>query len=350
MTANTFCRHLSNGYRIYINQGKITWKPCCYWQDAEIPFDNIDTRRSEINVAEPWYHRACDQCGQEEIYKTPNGYREIGNRIIPVIDQRRAGWIDIQADLTCNGGCLTCGPWSSSYWQSELAKYQEWVPVSVKQDLQGLVDSVFQSLDVSELRILQFLGGEPFLSDVDSWAMRYITRPEQCILKYTTNGSVYPKPDRVASWQQFEQVIINFSIDGIGSKFEYLRHPLQWSRVEDNIKRFLDENSVNLVFHINHTVTPLNIWYYDEFIDWVDRTFPSQRFKGIHTHPAYGVMSVSATNGRVRQMVRDRYGNDHILSKMLADNPYADSGFSKWIQQWDQRRGTDWRLVFGEIA
>lgn len=347
---NSFCRHLSNGFRIYIRQGKVSWRPCCYWQGPEIDFENFAQQRNEINVDHPWYHESCSTCQTEESYKTPNGYREIGNRVIPVLPQHKAGWIDIQADITCNGGCLICGPWSSSFWQSELSRYREFEIAPVRHDLHQLVNSIFAQIDTSELRLLQFLGGEPFLSDVDQWAMAHINNPGQCMLKYTTNGSVFPKLDRITSWKKFKEVLINFSIDGVGPQFEYLRYPLQWSRVEDNVKRMIDINADNVAFHINHSVTPLNIYFYQEFLDWVAKTFPPERFRGIHTHPAYGTMSVASTTGKVRQMVVDRYGSDHLLSKMLADNPYCDTGFTEWIEKWDQRRSLNWRSVFKAIA
>lgn len=350
MTSNSFCRHLSNGFRIFIKNGRVTWLPCCYWQGEEIAFDHLQSRRSAINISTPWHHQECARCGNEEVYKTPNGYREVSHRIIPKMDQQKAGWIDIQADITCNGGCLICGPWNSSFWQTELARHKEWSIVPVERDLKTLVDSVFAQVDVSELRLLQFLGGEPFLSDVDQWAMAHIEHPEQCVLKYTTNGSVYPQSDRIDSWRRFKEVQINLSIDGIGAKFEYLRYPLQWNRVESHIQRYLNEREINFSFHINHTLTPLNIWYYGEFIAWVNATFPATRFRGIHAHTAYGVMSVAATSQRVRDMVLDRYGSNHMLTQMLAANPLTANDFWPWIEKWDQRRGTAWTRVFKEIV
>jgi hypothetical protein len=350
MSSNSFCKHLSNGYRIFIRNGKITWLPCCYWQGDEIPFENLQNRRDQLNVSTPWAHNECSKCRTEESYK-PTGYRQAGHAIIPVIESTKTGWIDIQADETCNGGCLICGPWSSSYWQGQLIKYNEHPIVQVEKNLKQLVDQVFSSLDVSELGLLQFLGGEPFLSDVDQYALKYITNPSICQLKYTTNGSIYPKPDRIEQWSKFKKILINFSIDGVGKRFEYLRYPLKWSKVEDNVKRLIDEPLDNLYFHINHTITPLNIYYYDEFQEWVDRIFPKDRLTGIHTHTAYGTMNVSATSDAVRAKVIAKYGQGHMLCNMLASNTNQDSAnmFREYINKWDQRRATDWSNTFPDI-
>lgn len=348
MTSNTFCRHLSNGYRIYIKNGKITWLPCCYWEGSALPFKNLEQHRTRLNISTPWAHQECNKCHIEEAYKT-SGYRAAGNGIIPELPDSKVGWLDIQADMTCNGGCLICGPWSSSYWQNELAKYNEYVIAPIEKNLQPLVDEIFQALDTSELRLLQFLGGEPFLSKVDQYALQHIVNPHICKLKYTTNGSVYPKSTRINQWRNFKEVLINLSIDGVGDRFDYLRYPLKWNQVEDNIKKLINEPLDNIKFHINHTVTPLNIYYYDEFLDWVDSTFPKERFTGIHTHTAYGVMSVAGATDGIRAKVLNKYGADHMLWKMLESNKLQNSNFWTHINLWDHRRSTNWQTTFPDI-
>lgn len=352
MTSNSFCRHLSNGYRINIVGNDITWMPCCQWTGSAIPFQDLETHRRRINIDTPWHHRECQRCGQEESYKTSQSYRHIGNRIIPPdLDSSKVGWLDIQADMTCNGGCLICGPWNSSYWQNELRRYQEYPAVSPKQDLSQCIKKIFSALDVSELASLQFLGGEPFLSDTDTLSFPYITHPELCRLKYTTNGSVWPRAERQAQWQRFREVSINFSIDAIGDRFDYLRYPLKWSVVKDNVKRLVDSASPNMTFHINHTLTPLNVYYYQEFVDWVNEIFPTEIFRGTHVHTAYGIMSVASVNESLRDMVENIYGSDHMISKILRQNP-QNHGTAFWnhVALWDHRRGTDWRQTFPDIV
>lgn len=351
MSSNTFCRHLSNGYRIFINNNRITWMPCCYWTGDAMPFEDLDVQRTQINDSTPWAHRECGKCRSEEEYKN-GGYRKAGSRVIPSgMPDTKVAWLDIQADITCNGGCLTCGPWSSSYWQSELSKYREFELRSSSLDLEDHVTTIFNKLDTSELRLIQFLGGEPFLSDTDTFALPKIINPAICEIKYTTNGSVYPQARRMEQWARFKSVLINFSIDGIGTRFEYQRYPLKWDKVQDNIHRLIAETDLNVRFHINHTVTPFNIYYYQEFLDWAKDTFPADRFTGIHTHPAYGTLSVSNCSNKLRKLVLDKYGEDHIICKMMQDNPVVDAtNFWKYITTWDHRRSQDWKTVYPDIV
>jgi 4Fe-4S single cluster domain len=353
MDTNTFCKHLSNGYRIYIdNNQNITYMPCCYWQGAPLKFDTVLADRKFLNNSTPWAHKECNLCRKEEKYKEQN-YRAIGNKIIPDnLPSTKVGWLDIQADITCNGGCLICGPHNSSFWTNQLNKYNESLEVAKKVNLQQSIDQIFQTLDFSEIHQLQFLGGEPFLSETDALALPYITNPQNCILKYTTNGSIYPDTNRITQWKNFKEVLINFSIDGVGDRFEYLRYPLKWSIVDQNARRFVSEAPDNMMFHINHTITPLNIMYYDEFLAWVNSVFPADRFRGIHTHTAYGIMSALNSSDQLKSQVISNYGKDHMLSKMINDNLLSRNvqGFLNYINTWDPRRGLNWREVFPEIA
>lgn len=348
MMLNNFCRHLSNGARVYLKNNSLSWSPCCYWDGPAIPFSQVLSHRKVINIDTPWVHQECQKCRQEEEYKL--GYRRNGLNVIPAgIPDNKIAWLDIQFDMTCNGGCLICGPWSSSLWQSELARHHEYKLEKSVNNIEQNVKKVFGTLDTSELRMIQFLGGEPFLSDVDYYALSYIANPGQCDIKYTTNGSVYPKPDRIQRWKDFKSVLVNFSIDGIGKKFEYLRYPLIWNQVNNNIQRMINETDCR--FHVNHTLTPFNILYYNEFEQWVKKTFPTDRFSGVHVHTAYGVMSVSACSDKLREKVKQTYGEQHNLTKLLADNPLSGrENFWNYINRWDQRRSQSWRSVFPDLV
>jgi hypothetical protein len=47
-------------------------------------------------------------------------------------------------------------------------------------------------------------------------------------------------------WKKCKSVQINVSVDGIDEHFNYLRWPLQWSQVRDNIRFILDQQLQNL--------------------------------------------------------------------------------------------------------
>ena len=96
---NSFCRHLSNGCRVYVNNNAISWMPCCYWDGPAIDFAEILSHRKVINISTPWAHQECQKCRREEQYKP--GYRRAGLNVIPDgIPDSKIAWLDIQADIT----------------------------------------------------------------------------------------------------------------------------------------------------------------------------------------------------------------------------------------------------------
>lgn len=352
MSLNNFCRHLSNGYRIYIKDGTISYHPCCYWLGDELPFKKelLYEQRQIINNHTPWAHESCNRCKQEEQYKEFS-LRSYGNKTIQDnLPSSKVGWIDIQADITCNGACLSCGPQWSSSWQNELSKHNEFFLAPAKKNLKELIDYIFTSIDTSELNMLQFLGGEPFLSEADSIGIDYIKNPENCILKYTTNASVYPSNKRIQQWKKFKEVKLTLSIDGIGDRFNYIRYPLKWEVVDKNIKRMINELPDNVTYGINHTINPFNVLYYNEFEDWLKDTFKIRPW--VHAHTAYGIMSVDSLPFVGKKFVKQIYGPNHFITKLLinSDLLHKPERFLDYVEKWDQRRGLNWRTVFPEIA
>lgn len=350
MSANSFCKHLSNGFRIFIKNDKITWMPCCYWTGEPYSFaaEEIQTKRKIINIETPWVHKECAVCHNEEV-QTGTSYRQGGNKNI-IGNSNLAKWIDIQADFTCNGGCLICGPWSSSYWQSEIAKYNGYkLETTADRTLKNNIDHIFTTLDVSELNVLQFLGGEPFLSKADSYGIPYVQNPEICTLKYTTNGSIYPSTERIDQWKNFKNIILTLSIDAIGSRFDYLRYPLKWSTVENNIQRMINELPDNVEFSINHSLTPLNIYYYDEFVAWTEQMFAARRLRRIHTHTAFGIMHVNGVSQTLFNRLLEKYA-DHWIMNLITDPTAGHQEFKNYINTWELRRSNSWKAVFPDIA
>ena len=49
-------------------------------------------------------------------------------------------------------------------------------------------------------------------------------RAKDISISYNTNGSIYPK-DYIDLWKQFKSVQVFFSVDGVGERFNYIRHP-----------------------------------------------------------------------------------------------------------------------------
>jgi MoaA/NifB/PqqE/SkfB family radical SAM enzyme len=54
-------------------------------------------------------------------------------------------------------------------------------------------------------------------------------------LHYATNGTHWPK-EYVDIFKHFRHLNLNFSIDGIGKHFEYMRYPANWEEAQQNME------------------------------------------------------------------------------------------------------------------
>ena len=88
---------------------------------------------------------------------------------------------------------------------------------------------------------MDFTGGEPLL------IKKHYELLEKCIeldvaknigLHYNTNGTQLNMKALNELWPKFKIVDCHFSIDGVGEKFEFQRHPAKWNNALSNMSIF----------------------------------------------------------------------------------------------------------------
>jgi sulfatase maturation enzyme AslB (radical SAM superfamily) len=300
--------------------------------------------RRNLNEINSYESSTCSQCNFESSRKIRKTWRDHSFNIVPVdAEVGDPSYLEIQTDKTCNGGCIICGPWNSSYWQSELKQFP------IKQTVDP-IDKILSLIDIQKTKKILFLGGEPFLSTTDTKILPLIKQPELVSLQYTTNGSIYPSQLHIDLWSKFQSVLINFSLDGIGTKFDYIRYPLKWSQVEKNVTRMMKELPSNVQFKSNHTVNILNLYYHNEFEDWYAQ-LPSLRFIKFTFNPCSGTLSPRQVPRKLFNMLVDKYGADSkVIRTITNDNADDQTQLLTYLSEIDTRRGLDWRQVFPEIS
>ena len=163
-------------------------------------------------------------------------------------------------DFECNAACITCGPQLSTLWSKELKKvniaHAPTESIKLKQ-----IFELLNQLDLSQVGRIKFFGGEPLVNDIHLEILKKFPNPSDIDVWYTTNASVYPKQKVLDIWSKFKLVYFEASIDGIGEQFNYIRWPLKWDKVQNNLLRLKEEAPSNVLFRINHTVNPLNVLY-----------------------------------------------------------------------------------------
>jgi sulfatase maturation enzyme AslB (radical SAM superfamily) len=301
--------------------------------------------RQKLNAINSYESDTCGNCNFQETAKLRKTFRNHSFEWVPDdAELGDASYLEIQTDNTCNGGCIICGPWHSSYWQNELKQFHI-KPAS------DPIDKILSIIDIQKTRKILFLGGEPFLSDNDTKILPLIKNPQLVRLQYTTNGSIYPSQQRIDLWSQFQEVLINFSLDGIGNRFNYIRYPLKWDQVEKNVIGMMNELPSNIRFTSNHTINILNLYYYDEFKDWYAQLISSKRFSKFTFNPCSGVLSPYQVPDKLFNRLLDKYGADSQVIRTITNNNHNDqTDLLTYLSELDTRRGLDWRQVFPEIS
>lgn len=164
----------------------------------------------------------------------------------------------------CNLKCRTCSGLSSSKLALEeknLLDYTTNYDGMLKhKEKQNVVDNIIDT--VQQTHKINFAGGEPLLQDEHYQILDYLLKNnmDHIELKYNTNGTVlqHKKYNVCQIWNQFKNVRVRFSLDGMGNVFNYIRHGAHWDEVENNfikVKNFCP----NINLGVNSVVSFLSI-------------------------------------------------------------------------------------------
>jgi organic radical activating enzyme len=266
-------------------QGAVT--PCCkyvskvnYKSITEFSLDDIVDDHTQVDLRQQFLQgqrpSGCQGCWQDE----DNGksskrlldqyvYRENLFEIdYNNVNRGKLLSLDIKLKNTCNLSCRICSPEFSSKWHSEYIQnysaYPQWH--LEKQNKSEWTDNTSSNLwtnikERNDIQYLTFSGGEPLLDKSHAVMLKYFidnNRSSKIFLHYNTNGTIYAN-QLIPLWNQFNLVELSFSIDNIGSKFEYERNGAIWENVVNNIKTYKKLQSPKYKLNVYSTVTVLNI-------------------------------------------------------------------------------------------
>lgn len=259
---------------------------------------------------------------------------------------------------TCNLKCITCGPYSSSRWQKEYHDiYGKEIPHFKFYKKNFVQDFIAQAPNIVHLDIP---GGEPFLSGVNeqqSLLEHYIStdQAKNITLHYTTNVQVFPGTRWWQLWNHFKEVDIQLSIDGVGTRYEYIRYPASWELLVENVSNYLKIQQSNIKLSVSHTVSAYNIYYLDEFFAWCYNIgLPRPWLGRVHTpaHMRPTVWSDPARTIIINQLVNSRYPDIVNWATLVINNNDSNlfETFKIKVNEHDAYRQLDFSKVFPELA
>jgi organic radical activating enzyme len=359
---NQFCRALS--HKIFFTNlstsNLVNYKPCCFFtKDITVSnkeqFNNARKIISSINNWTP----LCQKCKNFEIagVKSPR----IDSNEDDLEGDEDSIELEIQMDKTCNAACITCGEWSSTTWSKYNNKINNIsTQFIIKPDTEPNVKKILDLIDFEKtsLRSILFLGGEPFANDSHLDILKNVpsNKTSNIRLSYTTNGSYDISDKCLEVFSKFKEVDISYSLDGIGEVFNYHRWPLNWDTVENNFKKILSyDTSKRISVSIGCTLTALNVFYFDQLEQWVDKL--SKEFNKpivLDVNPAYGVMTLASMPIEYVNTLKIKYANnENLLGCIASSQPhteYAKKELLKHIEYHDLHRKISWKETFPDIV
>lgn len=370
----SYCHLIQGGLTVSMinDQGKIGFQPCCmmsHGSTIKIDLDainkNIFKHPDLLGMREQnrsgFWNEFCSSCKIAE-HRGEKSLRQntsiLYDGLSPddILSQNGPLDLVITLDNGCNLACQTCGPNSSTTWESFLEKNGEHVIKKHFNFRESLVKEVFDPMDLSKLQSIKMFGGEPFLGRSTIKFLEYILqrRPDgDMVLHLQTNGTLPITREMNDALARFKLVKINISIDGIGKRFEYMRWPASWDNLNKSVNRLKQYVPVNVIFLIEQTLSIFNLWYMDEVKEWICKEFHENRLGdpvGYSNHTAWGDFRLDM---KTREYNKALLTNDSL--KIYHDPNFSENEIDiikmiKLIEKYDRMRGHDWKQVFPEVA
>ena len=191
--------------------------------------------------------------------------------------------LNIKVSNICNLRCRTCQSIDSYLYHIEGAHYEKKNNISntiyTKEKFKkNFTDDQLEELYQfsNNIERIELYGGEPFLDDqIPKFLLKLVNEGRAKDIDFSVSTNM--THELTDQWRKilsnFKNVIVNMSIDGIGPRFTYIRHPGNWDEAEKNIKELIAFSqqyaSINLKPVI--TVSALNVWYINEVFEYFEQ-------------------------------------------------------------------------------
>lgn len=247
--------------------------PCCVADPKypigninNTPLENISTSNIRSQMLAGERPSACNECWfKEDLGITSQ--REKANREYAHCTNTKSftlKFLDIRLSNKCNLMCRMCsGEFSNRIAQEEerlygFTKYKDEVLDS------KLVDDHIDYIEknIHTLEHAYFAGGEPLINEEHYRILQLLIDYNKTDIKlsYNTNFSMlkFKKYDLLNLWSKFDNVIIGASIDLYGDQSNYVRHGVDYKKLEENYNKI--QNQKNITFCISSTLHLMNVY------------------------------------------------------------------------------------------
>ena len=204
--------------------------------------------------------------------------------------------IDIRFSNLCNFKCRMCNHDFSSNWYEDMKKIR---PENIKgskvlKASETIVEDLIPHL--SKVKSFYFAGGEPLIMPEHYKVLKYLhdNYPKKkfhindnetksaidIAIHYNTNLSLlrFEQTNLIPIWQDFKQIFLSISCDGVGDVGEYQRTGFSSKKFEENLKtiqRYFRPTNIQksegygLKYNFQYTTTIINVYHIFDFIDYM---------------------------------------------------------------------------------
>jgi organic radical activating enzyme len=288
------CNHLTNHVAIVNTSGVIS--PCCQFKDFRQPRQyrtifNTESLDFILNLGF-WENirnslangekiKNCENCWIPE--SNGNESKRIWiNKTTSPTDPYRIEDLEIGLDYTCNMMCRICKPSQSSKWNNSRAAqelYARRPNIYLKNennDYQDKIKSLLEKSNLTNLKRIRLVGGEPFYSKNFQWLVDKLSVDcdlESLEFTLNTNGSIFPKYEILEKLLKMRKVSIDLSLDAVGNLANCIRWGVDWNTIEKNIDLWIElsEKHKNLKLNVHSTFSILNVNKIQDLINFCDQ-------------------------------------------------------------------------------
>ena len=362
-----FCYEIVKNLAFWSHNKDISYNSCSFYDgfiDKNVPVDQAwhgHNRKKIIEIVSQGSKvPGCHRCYKEE----SNGFKsrrqsssELYETFLNDTDLSLAvsgpTGLDYSVGNWCNLKCVICGPDNSSSWISD---YKKMYPL---QDVSRYTARKTQTLEIQDDNILINVksihfhgGGEPLLSDTHIKLLQRIDQVKGLAdvrVFYNTNGTVKVSDEVLHLWEKCRLIELYFSIDDVGTRFEYQRTGADWAVVTDNIQWYYHNMPHNHMFNINCVWGYLNLYYLDQLYDWYQQHLSSNRYGdpcNLIFQSAIGSFGIKHLDSVTLSMLSQKFKHYPSLLKLLdgiVASTYTHNKFWQAIDQIDNVRNTNFK-------
>ena len=193
-------------------------------------------------------------------------------------------YLDIRFGNLCNLKCRMCtGIYSKKFGEEleSIADQDEEFKTLASSSAKGYTFDWYENANFWDdlknylpyVKQLYLTGGEPTLVQGNyDFLQQLIDKgySKNIALIFNTNVTNFQQRF-LDTINQFKQVTLNLSIDGVGGVQEYIRFPSKWNHVKNNMQLLMSKiKESNCNFHLvfTPTVSIMNVANFNKFVDW----------------------------------------------------------------------------------